>query len=418
MKKIYDDNSITQLKGAERVRLRPEMLLGSKGIDGAKHTVYEIIGNASDERLAGFGDKLEVELYEDGAISIRDFGRGVPLGWNEKEQNWNYYLIYEELYAGNKYEDNQDYLKTVTDWKNFNISDVPYLFKVGLNGVGASATQCTSEYFTVISYRDGKKMQMDYKDGVHVLDQLIEEETDEPNGTFVKWKPDAKVFSDVNIDRKWLENLCKTMAFVNGFTVHFKTPKDEKTFEATTIQDEMLKDTGVCLLGHNFTHTVDEEGDVCVCICDVAIGKEGRGNDYFHNRISIRGGVHQDAIAYAQSTFLSEIFKKENLKVSVQDYNRKLSFIVSTLSNKVSYRGQTKDSLDDNYVYNCIASCTLDLLRTEYGKGTDWLIDYVDQVRENIQNRIAVAELSKNLKEITKTSKKGKTSDKFRECET
>ena len=78
----YDDSSISQLKGAERVRLRPEALLGSKGIDGARHTIYEIVGNASDEKLAGYGDSLDISLYEDGSVSVRDYGRGVPLGWN------------------------------------------------------------------------------------------------------------------------------------------------------------------------------------------------------------------------------------------------------------------------------------------------------------------------------------------------
>ena len=115
MNNQYDDNSISQLKGAERVRLRPEALLGSNGIDGAKHTVNEIFANSTDEVLAGFGKKLEVMVYEDESISVRDYGRGVPLGWNSKENNWNYYLIYEELYAGGKYADKQEILRQVEE---------------------------------------------------------------------------------------------------------------------------------------------------------------------------------------------------------------------------------------------------------------------------------------------------------------
>lgn len=413
----YDDNSISQLKGAERVRLRPEALLGSKGIDGACHTIYEIIGNASDEKLAGYGDSLDICLYEDGSISVRDYGRGVPLGWNEKEQNWNYYLIYEELYAGGKYDNLQDVLHKIDNWDNFKVTDYPYLFKVGLNGLGAAATQCTSEYFTVTSYRDGIARRMDYRDGAHVLDELIEEPTNEPNGTFIHWKPDKRVFSDVNITSKWIDKLCKSLAYDSGFNVKFNSKGTLKEYQASDIFEEMRKDTGFVVKGSNFTHTMDTEGDVCICFADVAVGGAGRGNEYFHNRVEVKGGVHAEAVSAAQFTFLSEIFKSEGLRMQSSDYSGRLSFIVSALSNKVSYRGQTKDSLDDKYVLNCIYECIYDLFKVEYTKGSKWITDLVAEVRQNIENRMAVAELSKNLKEVEKASKQGKASDKFRSCE-
>ena len=102
-KQAYNDNSISQLKGADRVRLRPEALLGSRGLDGAKHTVWEIIGNSVDEKLSGFGSKIIVGLNPDDSIYVRDYGRGIPMGWNEKEEQYNWYLIFCELYAGGKY---------------------------------------------------------------------------------------------------------------------------------------------------------------------------------------------------------------------------------------------------------------------------------------------------------------------------
>lgn len=414
----YDDSSISQLKGAERVRLRPEALLGSKGIDGARHTIYEIVGNASDEKLAGYGDSLDISLYEDGSVSVRDYGRGVPLGWNEKEQNWNYYLIYEELYAGGKYESYQDVLHQITDWSNFKITDVPYLFKVGLNGLGAAATQCTSEYFTVISYRDGISRRMDYKDGCHILDELIEEPTTEPNGTFVHWKPDKRVFSDVEIGSKWLDKLCKSLAYESGYNVNFNNKGHMKVYEASDIFEEMKKETGFVVKGSNFTHTEDKDGDVCICFADVALGGPGRGNEFFHNKVEVKGGVHAEAISAAQYYFLYEYFKSQGLKMQTSDYSGRLSFIVSALSNKVSYRGQTKDSLDDGYVYNCIYDCVMNIFKEEQVKGSVWLTNLIEDVRKNIENRMAVAELSKNLREVEKASRKGKASDKFRTCKT
>lgn len=414
---LYDDNSISQLKGAERVRLRPEALLGSKGIDGARHGIYEIVGNATDEQLAGYGNKLDISLYEDGSVSVRDYGRGVPLGWNEKERNWNYYLIYEELYAGGKYGDNQEFLRSITDWGNFKVTDVPYLFKVGLNGLGAAATQCTSEYCIVESYRDGVMRRMDYKNGNHCLDSLIEEKTDKENGTFVKWKPDIRVFTDVNIGSKWIDKLCKSLAYVSGFDVSFDNKGTVKEYKGSSIEEEMQRSTGFCLMAHNFTHEVDNAGDVCVCFADVAIGIGGRGNEFFHNKVEVKGGVHTEAVNSAQYSFFDKIFKGMGMKVSSSDYSGKLSFIVSSLSNKVSYRGQTKDSLDDTYVFNCIAYAIYDILETEYAKGSQWLMDIVEEIQRNIENRMAVAELSKNLREVEKASKKGKASEKFRTCE-
>ncbi|MGV3076314.1 DNA topoisomerase, partial [Clostridium baratii] len=195
----YDDNSIDRLEGAQRVRFRPAAVLGSNGLDGAKHTIYEIVGNASDEQMSGFGDKIDITYYEDGSISVRDYGRGVPLGWNEKKQEWNFFLIYEELYAGGKYQDSQEILRDINErdaWDTFDIKDYPYLITVGLNGLGAAATQCTSAYCTVSSFRDGIKRTMKYEKGSHILENLLEEPTDEENGTFVHWNPDPTVFTD------------------------------------------------------------------------------------------------------------------------------------------------------------------------------------------------------------------------------
>ena len=413
----YDDNSIEKLDGAMRVRFRPEALLGSKGIDGARHTIYEIVGNATDEKLAGYGEELDISLHEDGSVSVRDYGRGVPLGWNEKLNDWNYYLIYEELYAGGKYNDYQDLLKGITDWNSFKVTDVPYLFKIGLNGLGAAATQYTSEYCIVESYRDGTMRRMDYKNGAHILDELIEEKTDKPNGTYVHWKPDSKVFMDVDIGAKWLERFCKSLSFVSGFTVRFWNKGKMHEFPKSDIYKEMRESTGICIDSHNFTHTTDKTGDVCICFADIAIGKGGRSNEYYNNSIEVRGGVHADGVVSAAQNFIQGVMKSYSLKANASDMAGKFSFIVSTLSNKVSYRGQTKDSLDDYYIYQCIFEAIYKTLKTEYEKGSAWIMDIVESIKRNVENRMAVEELSKNIKDIEKASKKGKVSEKFRTCE-
>lgn len=421
MSNEYGNNSISQLKGAERIRTRPESMLGSNGLDGSKHTVIEIVGNATDEKLAGYGNKLIIALYEDGSISVRDYGRGVPLGWNEKEGAWNYFLIYEELYAGGKYDNNQEILKEIDKknaWGSFRMEDHPYLITIGLNGLGAAATQYTSEYFEVISYRQGKASRMYYEKGYHVLDELEITDTDEPDGTFIKWKPDSKVFKDVNIPAKWLDNLAKSLSYVAGFNTTFNNKGKLVEYATKTLKEEMLSSVDNCITGENFVHVVDEVDDVCICQAEVVIGSAGRGTEFFHNRVEVKGGVHSSSLNTALWEFFNEISKDMGIKIKESDYAGKFSVISSSLSNKMSLRGQTKDYLDDLYVFSCLKDCIYDTIKTEYQKGTEWLIKIIDEVVVNAQNRIAVQEMSKNLKEIEKTTKRYKASNKFVSCET
>lgn len=416
----YDDNSISALKGAQRVRFRPAAVLGSNGLDGARHTIYEIVGNASDEQMSGYGDKLDITMYEDGSISVRDYGRGVPMGWNEKEQQWNYFLIYEEMYAGGKYEDSQEVLRDIEsrdDWGNFDIKDYPYMITVGLNGLGAAATQCTSEYCTVSSIRDGVKSTMKYEKGQHILDELIIEETSEPNGTFVHWKPDAEVFTDVNLGAKWVEKLCKSLSYTADFDVTFNNCGKVIEYKRSSLEEQLKSDVGTAVYVEKFHHEVDGSGDVCICFANIAIGPGGRGNEFFHNKVEVKGGVHAEAVNTAQSLFFENRARERGLRIRNSDYSGKLSVIISSLSNKVSYRGQTKDSLDDMYVFRCIEQALEDRLNLEWDKGSEWIVDVVEEVIRNAENRIAVAELSKNIREVEKAVKTAKVSQKFKSCD-
>lgn len=417
---VYDNNSISQLKGAERVRLIPEALLGSNGIDGAKHTVNEIIANATDEALAGYGKQLDVTVYEDNSLSIRDYGRGVPLGWNEKEQNWNYFLIYEELYAGGKYDNNQKILRKIDEedgWLTFKIQDYPYLITIGLNGLGAAATQYTSEFFEVTSIRDGVASYMRYEKGVHVLDELQTYETDEPNGTLIHWKPDAEVFKESIIPVKWLEKRCASLSYTVGFKIVFNDKGKITEYEPKSLKDVMLKDADNFIALHNFTHIKDLNGNICICDADIILGSEGKSNEYYLNMSEVKGGVHTNAFDYALSDFFSKVSSEVGVRVRQADYAGKFSVIVSTLANKISPRGQTKDSCDDAYIYTCIYECIYNALIQEHQKGTEWIENIIDEVVSNAHNRIAVAEMSKNLREVERTTKRHKPSGKFIPCE-
>ena len=122
----YDDQSIKALKGADRVRKRPAVIFGSDGLEGCQHSFFEILANSVDEAREGHGNVITVTVFNDCSIEVDDHGRGVPLGYNEAEGRWNWDLIYCELYAGGKYDNNSE--------------EAAYEYSLGLNGLGACAT--------------------------------------------------------------------------------------------------------------------------------------------------------------------------------------------------------------------------------------------------------------------------------------
>ena len=136
-KEEYNEQSIRMLKGADRVRKRPAVIFGSDGLEGCEHTFLEILANSVDEAREGYGNRILVTVRRDYEISVEDFGRGVPLGYNETENRFNWELIFCELYAGGKYDNNDE--------------GGAYEYSLGLNGLGACATQYSSEYMHVAS---------------------------------------------------------------------------------------------------------------------------------------------------------------------------------------------------------------------------------------------------------------------------
>ena len=145
----YNNQSIKSLKGADRVRKRPAVIFGSDDLAGYQHSFIEILANSVDEAREGYGDKIIVKKYLDLSIEVEDFGRGVPLGYNEKEKRWNWELVFCELYAGGKYDNNE--------------GNSAYEFSLGLNGLGATATQYSSEYMNVRSYNGKTVSEMNLR---------------------------------------------------------------------------------------------------------------------------------------------------------------------------------------------------------------------------------------------------------------
>ena len=183
-KQQYDNESISMLKGADRVRKRPGVIFGSDGLEGCEHAVFEILSNAIDEAREGHGDLITVTRYEDKSIEVEDFGRGCPVDWNEAEGRYNWELVFCELYAGGKYKDG--------DGDN-------YEYSLGLNGLGACATQYASEYFDAVIHRDGFQYTLHFEKGEIVGEMKKEPADRKKTGSKFRWKPDLEVFTDIDI---------------------------------------------------------------------------------------------------------------------------------------------------------------------------------------------------------------------------
>ena len=218
----YGNTSITALKGADRVRKRPAVIFGSDGLEGCEHSAFEILSNAVDEAREGYGNEIIMTVYSDNSLEVEDKGRGIPLDYNEKEGRYNWDLIFCELYAGGKYDNDSDFSS--------------YQYSLGLNGLGACATQYSSEYMNVIS-RDGENVyEINFKKG-NVDGDLTKREAqgkEKKSGTIIKWKPDLEVFTDINIPREYFSDMLHRQSVVNSgikFILRYQTAKGFETEE-------------------------------------------------------------------------------------------------------------------------------------------------------------------------------------------
>ena len=211
-KKTYDNDSISSLKGADRVRKRPGVIFGSDGLEGCEHAVCEILSNAIDEARAGFGRVITVTRFQDRSIQVEDQGRGCPVDWNEKEGRYNWELVFCEMYAGGKYDPTGE----------------NYEFSLGLNGLGLCATQYASAWMTADIYRDGFHYHLDFQKGENVGGLQKEPYKGRRTGSIIHWKPDDEVFTDIAVPGSYYKDVLRRQAVVNaGLTLIFTDEKEK-----------------------------------------------------------------------------------------------------------------------------------------------------------------------------------------------
>ncbi|NLT14046.1 MAG: DNA topoisomerase [Clostridiales bacterium] len=352
----YGNESISSLKGADRVRKRPGVIFGSDGLEGCQHAVFEILSNSIDEAREGHGNIITVTRYADHSIEIEDFGRGCPVDWNPVEQRWNWELVYCELYAGGKYKNNEGEI---------------YEYSLGLNGLGSCATQYSSEYMDVTVWRDGKKYSLRFEKGENIGGLQSEESKSRRTGTLQRWKPDLEVFTDIDIPTEYFLDMLKRQAVVNtGVTFRFRNQKDSG-FETT----DFLYENGIS------DYVAELAGDDALTQ-PVFIESERKGRDredkpeykvklsasfcfsnkinlieYYHNSSWLEhGGAPEKA---TKSAFVSEVdaflkkmnkYQKNESKISFTDIQDCLILVTNCFSTQTSYENQTKKAITNKFI--------------------------------------------------------------------
>ena len=355
-KQSYGNESITTLKGADRVRKRPAVIFGSDGLDGCEHAVFEILSNAIDEAREGYGDLVIVTRYEDHSIEVEDFGRGCPVDWNEKEQRYNWELVFCEMYAGGKYN---------------NTAGDNYEFSLGLNGLGTCATQYASKYFDARIYRDGFKYTLHFERG-NIVGKMTKEPADrKKTGSCFRWLPDLEVFTDINIPVEYYLDTLKRQAVVNaGVTFRFRNQVGGK-FETTDfcyahgILDYITELTeGNAFTMPQFWETErrgrdrEDKPEYKVKItASLCFSRSMSRLEYYHNSSWLEHGGAPDkavrnAFVYAIDAYLKQNGKyvKNEAKITFQDVADCLVLVTNCFSTQTSYENQTKKSINNKFI--------------------------------------------------------------------
>ena len=362
----YDDQSIVMLKGAERVRLRPAVIFGSDGLEGCEHSFFEILSNSVDEAREDYGDEIITTVFLDGSIEIEDHGRGVPLGYNEAEGRYNWELIYCELYAGGKYSNNDD--------------DAAYKYSLGLNGLGACATQYSSEYFKVSSYDGTTVSSMNFEKGEPVGEFTTRpiERRDLKHGTIQRWKPDREVFTDTAIPRSYFEETLKTQSASNAgirFVLKYETAPgtfdNEVYYYENGIRDFIKEISGDDALTSPVYWTLETSGRDREDMADYKLKGEFvwcasakvSSLKYFHNSSYLEhGGSPDDAVkrafVYGVDKRLRAVgkYNKNESKIKFCDIEDCLIFISNSFSTQTSYANQTKKAITNTFIAEAMTS--------------------------------------------------------------
>ena len=394
----YNDQSIEKLEGADRVRKRPGVIFGSDGIEGCEHSFFEILSNAVDEAREGYGSVITVTAYKDHSIEVDDRGRGVPMGYNEKYDCYNWELIYCELYAGGKYNNNQ--------------GGGAYEFSLGLNGLGACATQYSSEFFEVFSFNGETESHMSFKKGSPVgeLEVRTLEKKERRTGTVTYWRPDLEVFTSIDIPQKFFCDVLEKQAVVNAglkFILKFEN-EDGSFFEQEFLYPNGISDYVARLAGDTaITQPVLwKMGEVVgrdradkpeyKLIADIAFCVSNTVNviEYYHNSSFLEHGgspdrAVQNAFVYSVDKKLKAAgkYNKNESKIKFADIEDCLVLVTNSFSTQTSYENQTKKSITNSFIAQALTDYMKEQLEIYFAENPIDTEKFLNQVLVNKRSR-------------------------------
>ena len=419
----YGNESISQLKGADRVRKRPGVIFGSDGLEGCEHAVFEILSNSIDEAREGFGNIITVTLYDDKSIEVEDFGRGCPVDWNPAEKRFNWELVYCELYAGGKY-------------KNDDGGD--YEYSLGLNGLGACATQYASEYMDVTVWRDGNKYTLHFAKGKIKGKMLVEPSDRKKTGTTTRWKPDIEVFTDINIPESYFLDILRRQAVVNaGVTFRFRTQHGAK-FETTEfcykngIADYVAELAGESPLTQPYYIETERKGRdredkpeykvrMSAAFC---FSNRTNAIEYYHNSSWLEHGGAPDAAAktafvYAIDAYIKKTnkYQKNESKITFPDIADCLILVTNCFSTRTSYENQTKKSITNRFIREAMTDFFKEKLEIYFIENKAEADRIADQVLINKRSREQAEKARVSIKKnLTKNLDLANRVQKFVDC--
>ncbi len=405
---VYDDRSISSLKGADRVRKRPAVMFGSDGLEGCQHAFFEILANSVDEAREGHGDEITVTVFADRSIEVEDSGRGVPLGWNENEQRFNWELVFCELYAGGKYNNND--------------SGANYQYALGMNGLGACATQYASEYMKVKSYSGGNVSEIDFERGEPVTELTVRpiERREKKHGTVIRWRPDIEVFTDINIPREHFAKTLKKQAVVNAnIRFSLRIENDEGKFDEELflyergIADYIAEIAGEDVIAPPVLWQYEDVGrdradkEDYSLKAEIAFAVSNKVNmlEYYHNSsFLIHGGSPDRAVrtafAYAVDNYLKNNGKytKNESHISFSDIEDCLVLVTSSYSTVTSYANQTKEAISNKFIADSMTAYIKQQLEYYFAENKQYADAFTQQVLVNKRSREQAETARVNLK--------------------
>jgi hypothetical protein len=423
-KAVYNEESISQLKGADRVRLRPAVIFGSDGIEGCEHAVFEILSNSIDEAREGYGKEITVTRFLDGSVEVVDHGRGMPMDYNEKEKRWNWELLFCEMYAGSKYNTN---------------NGGTYEYSLGLNGLGLCATQYASEYMDAEVHKNGFRYEIHFKAGEPVSELQKEPYNKKDTGTRIRWKPDIKVFTDIDIPLEYYQETILRQSVVNaGIKFVLRNQTGEKSFDKyeycyeNGIVDYIKEFVGDAAFssvqfwqgerkGRDRADLPEYKVKLNVALC---FSNKKQLKEYYHNSSFLEhGGAPEKAV---KSAFVSQIdsylkanskYLKSDSKINFQDVEDCLVFVSSSFSTQTSYENQTKKAITNKFIQEAMTDFLRHQLEVYFIENRIDAEKIAEQVLINMRSRVKAESTRLNIK---KTLQSGNSMtdriEKFVDC--